>query len=181
VRWHKRAFKLYWRRKSRAGKRGRPALDSDVRALILKMTDANPLWGAPKIHGELLKLGAVVSERTVSGLLRRRKRKPPSQTWRTFIKNHMSEMVAVDFLVVPTIRFRMLYVVVFLGHAQRRIVHFNVTTSPMSAWAAQQINVSFCSSCLFWIITLQSFICSINVRLFLKSSPFYNDTTRPMS
>ena len=86
VRWHKRAFKRYWRRKSRSGKRGRPALDSDVRVLILKMADANPLWGAPKIHGELLELGIVVSERTVSNLLRRHRRKPPSQTWRTFIR-----------------------------------------------------------------------------------------------
>ena len=117
IRWHKRAFKIYWRRKSQAGKRGRPALDADVRALILKMADANPLWGAPKIHGELLKLGVAVSERTVSGLLRRRKRKPPSQTWRTFIKNHMSDMVGVDFLVVPTIRFRLLFVFVILSHA----------------------------------------------------------------
>ena len=89
VRWHRNAFKRYWRRKSRSGKRGRPATDSEVRALILKMADANPLWGAQKIHGELLELGIVVSERTVSNLLRRHRRKPPSQTWRTFIKNHI--------------------------------------------------------------------------------------------
>ena len=93
ARWHKKAFKRYWRRKSQTGKRGRPAMDSEVRALILKMADANPLWGAPKIHGELLELGIVVSERTVSNLLRRHRRKPPSQTWRTFIKNHMPDMV----------------------------------------------------------------------------------------
>ena len=86
VRWHKKAFKRYWRRRSRSGKRGRPAMDSEVRALILKMAYANPFWGAPKTHGELLELGIVVSERTVSNLLRRHRRKPPSQTWRTFIR-----------------------------------------------------------------------------------------------
>ena len=143
VRWHKRAFKSYWRRKSQSGKRGRPALDSELRALILKMADANPLWGAPKIHGELLKLGIDVSERTVSNLLRRHRRKPPSQTWRTFITNHMPDMVAVDFLVVPTIRFRLLFVFVILSHARRRVVHFNVTANPTAEWTAQQIIEAF--------------------------------------
>jgi putative transposase len=143
VRWHKRAFKLYWHWKSQTGQRGRPALDSDVRALILKMADANPLWGAPKIHGELLKLGVVVSERSVSGLLHRRKRKPPSQTWRTFLKNHMPDMVGVDFLVVPTIRFQLLFVFVVLSHARRRVVHFNVTANPTAQWTAQQIVEAF--------------------------------------
>ena len=143
VRWHKRAFKLYWRRKSRTDKRGRPALDSDVRDLILMMADANPTWGAPKIHGELLKLGLVVSERTVSGLLRRHRRKPPSQTWRAFIKNHMPETVGVDFLVVPTIRFHLLFVFVVLSHARRRVVHFNVTANPTAEWTAQQIIEAF--------------------------------------
>ena len=80
VRWHKKAFKLCWTRKSRSGRRGRPSVDPEVKALVLQMADANPLWGAPKIHGELLKLGLVVLERTVSGLLRRRKRRPPSLT-----------------------------------------------------------------------------------------------------
>ena len=132
VRWHKRAFKLYWRRKSRSDKRGRPGLDPDVKALIFKMADANPSWGAPKIHGELLMLGLEISERTVSGLLRRYRRKPPSQTWKTFIKNHMTEMVAVDFLVVPTIRFRMLYVFVVLSHANRQVIYFICNFEPNS-------------------------------------------------
>ncbi len=143
VRCHKKAFNLYWRRKSEAGKRGRPALDPDVRALILKMTDANPFWGARKIHGELLNLGIVVSERTVSGVLRKRKRKPPSQTWRTFIKNHMPDMVGVDFLVVPTIRFHLLFVFIILSHARRRVVHFNITANPTAEWTAQQIVEAF--------------------------------------
>ena len=143
VRWHKRAFKAYWRRKSQRGRHGRPSLDPEIRALVLKMANANPLWGAPKIHGELLKLGIDLSERTVSGLLRRRTRKPPSQTWRTFIKNHMTDMVSVDFLVVPTIRFQILYVFVVLSHARRQIVHFNVTANPTAAWTAQQIIEAF--------------------------------------
>ena len=143
IRWHKTAFKRYWNRKSQAGKCGRPGMDADVRALILTMADANPLWGAPKIHGELLKLGIVISERTVSGVLRRRNPKPPSQTWRTFIKNHMPDMVGVDFLVVPTIRFRLLFVFIILSHARRRIVHFNVTANPTAEWTAQQIIEAF--------------------------------------
>ncbi len=143
VRWHKRAFKLYWRRKSRGGKRGRPPLDSEVKALVLKMAYSNPTWGAPKIHGELLKLGLVTSERTVSGLLRRYRRKPPSQTWKTFIKNHMTGMVAVDFLVAPTIRFRMLYVWAILSHANRQVIHFNVAANPIAEWAAQQAIEAF--------------------------------------
>jgi len=143
VRWHKKGFRYYWRRKSQAGRRGRPSLDSDVRALILKMTDANPLWGAPRIHGELVKLGIAVSERTVSNLLRRHRRKPPSQTWRTFIKNHMPDMVGADFLVVPTIRFQLLFVFVILSDAGRRVVHFNVTPNPTAEWTAQQIVEAF--------------------------------------
>ncbi len=143
VRWHKRAFKLYWRRKSRSDKRGRPTVDSAVRALIFQMADANSTWGAPKIHGELLMLGLDISERTVSGLLRRYRRKPPSQSWRTFIKNHMPDMVAVDFLIVPTIRFRMLYVFIVLSHARREIVHFNVTANPTAEWTGQQVIEAF--------------------------------------
>ena len=143
VRWHKRAFKLYWARKSRGRKRGRPPLNREVNDLVLWMTASNSLWGAPKIHGELLKLGLVTSERTVSGILRRYRRKPPSQTWKTFLKNHMDVMVAVDFLVVPTIRFRLLYVFVILSHAKRQVIHFNVTANPTAEWTAQQVIEAF--------------------------------------
>ena len=107
---------------------------------MLKMADANPLWGAPEIHGELLELGIVVS---VSNLLRRHRRKPPSQTWRTFINNHMPDMVEVDFLVVPTIRFQLLFVFIILSRARRRVVHFNVTANPTAEWTAQQIVVAY--------------------------------------
>jgi len=143
VRWHRKVFKIYWRHKSRNGKRGRPPLDPEVKAFVLKMIEANHTWGAPKIHGDLLKLGIEVSERTVSGLLRRHRPKSPSQTWRTFIKNHMTDMVAVDFLVVPTIRFQMLFVFIVLSHARRRVVHFNVTPNPTAEWTAQQIVEAF--------------------------------------
>jgi len=143
IRWHKRAFKLYWRRKSRGGKRGRPRLDPEIKSLVLKLCTANPLWGAPRIHGELLKLGIEVSERTVSGLLSRNFPKPPSQTWNTFIENHMLCMVAVDFLVVSTIRFSLLYVFVVLSHDRRKVVHFNVTANPTAQWTAQQIVEAF--------------------------------------
>ena len=144
VRWHKRSFKRYWRRKSQQGKRGRPPIKPEVKTLLFKMASANPLWGAPRIHGELLKLGLKISERTVSGILRKHKPKQPSsQTWRTFIKNHMTDMVSIDFMVVPTIRFRLLYVFVVLSHVQRRVLHFNVTANPTAEWTAQQIVEAF--------------------------------------
>jgi putative transposase len=143
ISWHRKAFRLYWRHKSRGGKPGRPRLDADVKSLVLKLSLANPLWGAPRIHGELLKLGMEISERSVSGIIRRNSPKPPSQTWKTFIKNHMADMVAVDFLVVPTIRFKMLFVFVVLSHDRRKVIHFNVTTNPTAQWTAQQVTEAF--------------------------------------
>lgn len=98
VRWHRQEFKAYWRRKTRSGKRCRPTTDPAVKAIVIEMANANPTWGGPKIYGELLKLGIEISARTVSGLVRKHRRKPPSLTWRTSIKNHMQEMIAVSFL-----------------------------------------------------------------------------------
>jgi transposase InsO family protein len=106
------------------------------------MAFANPLWGAPRIHGELLKLGLDVSQRTVARLMPRRP-KPPSQTWRTFLQNHLLDLVSVDFFVVPTATFRVLFVFVVLLHHRRKVVHFNVTDSPTAAWTAQQIVEAF--------------------------------------
>ena len=114
-----------------------------MKALVFRIADANPTWGAPKVHGELLKLGIDISERSVSGLLKRRNPKPPSQTWRAFIKNHMAEMVSVDFLAVPTTRFQTLFVFVMLSHARRQVVHFNVTAHPTAEWTAQQVTEAF--------------------------------------
>ena len=143
IRWHRRAFKLYWRHKSRGGKPGRPRLDAEVKSLVLKLSSANPLWGAPRIHGELRTLGVEISERSVSGIIHRNNPGPPSQTWKTFIRNHMADLVAVDFLVVPTISFKMLFVFVVLSHDRRKVIHFNVTENPTAQWAAQQIVEAF--------------------------------------
>ena len=103
----------------------------------------DPLWGAPRIHGELLKLGIEISERTVSNLMPRRDANPPSQTWRTFLKNHMTSMVSIDFFTAPTATFRILFVLVILSHSRRQIVHYNVTTNPMAKWTAYQIVNAF--------------------------------------
>jgi transposase InsO family protein len=140
--WHRKGFRLFWTRLSRRKIGGRPSASSQIRALIKQMTQANPLWGAPRIHGELLKLGIDISERTVSRLMPKN-RKPPSQSWRTFLDNHFRELVSIDFLTVPTATFRVLYVLVVLAHDRRRVVHFNVTEHPTAAWTAQQMIEAF--------------------------------------
>ena len=106
------------------------------------MSRANPLWGAPRIHGELLKLGIAVAQSTVAKYLRRR-RKPPSQTWRTFLTNHVAQIASIDFFTVPTVTFRVLFVFVVLSHARRRVVHFRVTEHPTQEWTVQQIREAF--------------------------------------
>jgi transposase InsO family protein len=114
----------------------------EVRDLIRKMSRENPLWGAPRIHGELLKLGIEVGETSVSKYMVHHRR-PPSQTWRTFLENPAKTLVSVDFFTVPTIRFNILYVFLVLTHERRRIVHFNVTTHPSAEWTAQQLREAF--------------------------------------
>jgi hypothetical protein len=121
---------------------GRPRTNSALRALVMKIAAANPLWGAPRIHGELGKLGLAISVRTVSRLVRR-PRRPPSQTWRTFLTNHVATLSSVDFFTVPTITGRLLFVFVVLRHHRRQIVHFNVTEHPTAAWTAQQLVEAF--------------------------------------
>jgi putative transposase len=142
LRWQRRRFRKHWAKLS--GKRhvGRPSVNAELIALVRKMANANPLWGAPRIHGELLKLGIDVAERTVSRLVSRR-RPPPSQTWRTFLTNHVRDLVAIDFFTVPTARLRVLFVLVVLAHHRRRVLHFNVTEHPSAAWTAQQIVDTF--------------------------------------
>ena len=142
VHWHRQGFKLFWRWKSRTGKVGRPKIDAEIRRLIRRMSRENPTWGVPRIQSELALLGHTVSETTVCKY-RTRHRKPPSQTWRTFLDNHVRDIVTVDFFVVPTVRFQLLYCFIVLRHDRRRIVHFNVTVHPTARWAGQQIVEAF--------------------------------------
>src|SRR5947208_2883341 len=142
IRWHRQGFRAFWAWKSRRGRTGRPPVDSEIAQLVRTMALANPLWGAPRIHGELLQLALDVSQRTVGRLMPRRA-KPPSQTWRTFLENHVADLVSVDFFAVPTATLRVLYVFVVLLHHRRRVVRFNVTDSPTAAWTAQQVVEAF--------------------------------------
>jgi putative transposase len=140
LRWQRRRFREYWTTLSRRPTGGRPPVNTEIKALVTRMAAANPLWGAPRIHGELLKLGITVAERTV---LLPARRAPPSQTWRTFLTNHVRDLVAVDFFTVPTARLRVLFVLVLLAHHRRRVLHFNVTEHPTAAWTAQQLVEAF--------------------------------------
>jgi transposase InsO family protein len=142
VAWHRKGFRLFWRWKIRHGKPGRPAVSKEARDLIRTMSRTNPLWGAPRIHAELVKLGIKISEPTVSKYMVRHS-KPPTQTWRTFLENHVQNLVSVDFFTVPTIRFQILYVFLVLAHDRRRILHFGVTAHPTAEWAAQQLREAF--------------------------------------
>src|SRR6266487_5191974 len=137
VRWHRHWLRRQWAQRSARGRPGRPRTNAAVRTLVLKIAAANPLWSAPRIHGELGKLGIEVSERTVSRLLRR-PRRPPSQTWRTLLTNHVAALGSMDFFTVPTVTGRILFVFVVLLHHRRRIIHFNVTEHPTAAWTAHK-------------------------------------------
>src|SRR6267143_7188483 len=137
IAWHRKGFRLYWKWKSRHPE-GRPSVSRDVIDLIHRMCLANPGWGAPRIHGELLKLGFDLSQTTVAKYLVRHRR-PPSQNWRTFLKNHMQSLVSADFFVVPTITFRLLFVFVILSHDRRRPIHLAVTANPTAEWTTRQL------------------------------------------
>ena len=141
VRWHREGFRLYWRWKSRA-RGGRPRIPSELRRLIREMSLANPLWGAPRIHGELLKFGIEIAQSTVAKYMARGRR-PPSQSWKTFLRNHAAGIAAMDLLVVPTIGFSFLYVLVILGHHRRQVLSFGVTSHPTAEWIARQITDAF--------------------------------------
>ena len=142
VAWHRKGFRLFRTWKVRHGQPGRPAITREIRDLIRRMCRENPTWGAPRIHGELLKLGIDIGESSVTKYMVRC-RKPPSQTWRTFLENHLSQIVSVDFFTVPTIRFQVLYVFLVLAHDRRRILHFNVSRHPTAEWAGQQLRETF--------------------------------------
>jgi hypothetical protein len=133
LKWHRKAFRLFWTWKSRKRQCGRPPVPKEIRDLIHQMCRENPTWGAPRIHGELLMLGIDIGETSVSKYMPRH-RNSPSQTWRTFLENHVQDLVSIDFFTVPTIRFQILYVFVVLAHHRRRIVHFAVTAHPTAEW-----------------------------------------------
>jgi transposase InsO family protein len=141
VRWQREGFRLYWRWKSRA-RGGRPRIPRELRRLIRGMSLSNPLWGAPRLHGELSKLGIEVAQSTVARYMARGRR-PPSQTWKAFLRNHAAGIAAMDLLVVPTIGFRLLYVLVIIGHHRRRILSFGVTSHPTAEWIARHITDAF--------------------------------------
>ena len=140
--WQRQRFKRYWRSLSQPSGPGRPRVFLEIRNLVRTMAVANPTWGAPRIHGELLKLGIEISERTVSRLMPKKDRKP-TQTWMTFLRNHVGQVVSIDFFAVATVRLRVLYVFIVLAHDRRRVLHFNVTEHPTAIWAAQQIIEAF--------------------------------------
>jgi len=142
VRWHRDWLRRRWTRRSKRRPGGRPPIDQQIRVLVREMATANPLWGAPRIHGELRTLGVDVSERTVSRLLGRYLR-PPSQTWKTFLTNHLASAASMDFFTVPTLTGRVLFVLMVLAHHRRRIVHLNITDHPTAAWSAQQVVDAF--------------------------------------
>jgi transposase InsO family protein len=141
VRWHRQGWRAYWRWRSRA-QPGRPRAPADIRALIREISVANPLWGAPRIHGELLKLGVAVAQSTVSKYMAR-ERRPPGQRWSTFLRNHTDGIASVDLFVVPTITFKLLFGFVVLRHARRQLAWIGVTAHPTAEWLARQLSEAF--------------------------------------
>jgi putative transposase len=141
LRWQRKRFRRFWARLSKPKRpRGRPCIPTEVRRLILEMASDNPLWRAPRIHGELQMLGIDVSERTISRILRTLPRRP-SQSWKTFLSNHIGQIVSVDFFTVSTITLKVLFVFVVIAHRRRGVLHFNVTDHPTAEWVAQQVCV----------------------------------------
>lgn len=165
VRWHRAGFRLYWRWKSRS-QGGRPQIEAELRALIRRMSIENPPLGVPRIHGELLKLGLEIAQSSVAGYIARR-RGPPSQGWRTFLRNQSPQIAAMDLFVVPTLGFDRLYAFVVVRLDRRDLVWINVTASPSAEWVARQITEAFpwdaaprylirreCHECLDHVIVL---------------------------
>ena len=136
--WHRTAFKFYWRWKSKP-KGGRPKVSREVIALIRQMATENSKWGAPRIHGELLKLGFNICESTVQRYMPKKEKRTNKQNWKTFLRNHSKEIISIDFLTVPTINFKLLHVFVVIEHHRRKLIYFNVTRNPTAEWCLQQI------------------------------------------
>ena len=142
IAWQQQRFREHWRRLSQGRRPGRPMVRKEVRELIHDMWQANPTWGSPRIVGELRKLGIDVTKSTVEKY-RVRRCQPPSPTWKTFLNNHVKDLVSLDFFVVPTVTCNVLFVLVILAHHRRRVVHFNVTEHPTAEWTTQQVVDAF--------------------------------------
>jgi putative transposase len=140
--WQQQRFRDHWRRLSQRGQPGRPTIAKELRDLIRTMWQTNPTWGAPRIVGELRKLGIEVAKSTVEKY-RVRPQRPSSPTWKTFLKNHMQDLVALDFFVVPTVTYNVLFVLLILAHERRRVIYFNITEHPTAQWTAQQVVGAF--------------------------------------
>ena len=141
LRWHRAGFRAHWRWNSRP-LGGRPTTPAEIRRLIREMSVANPLWGAPRIHGELLKLGIDVGQTTVAKYMARRRR-PPSQGWKTFLRNHADGIASMDMFLVPTISFRLLYGLLILRHSRRELLWLGVTAHPSAEWIARQLTEAY--------------------------------------
>ncbi|MDR3012718.1 MAG: integrase core domain-containing protein [Chitinispirillales bacterium] len=143
IRWHRKGFRLYWKWKSRRGKKaGRKTIPYELKKMVGQMTTENPIWGAPRIRAELKLLGYTIALSTVAKYMRRNK-KPPSQTWRTFLKNHAYQIAGIDFFNAVTVDFKILYCLIVLEHGSRKILHFNVTTNPGQVWTNLQVKQAF--------------------------------------
>jgi hypothetical protein len=142
IAWQQQRFRDHWRRVSEQGTPGRPPMAKEIRTLIQDMWQANPTWGSPRIVGELRKLGIDVAKSTVEKY-RVRRCQPPAPTWKTFLNNHVKDLVSLDFFVVPTVTCQVLFVIVILAHHRRRVVHFNVTAHPTAEWTTQQVVDAF--------------------------------------
>jgi len=141
IRWHRMGFRALWRWKSRS-RGGRPKIRSEIRDLIRRISLENPLWGAPRIHGELMLIGIDVAESTVAKYMVKRRGRP-TQSWKTFLENHTDGIASCDFMIVPTIGFKMLYAFIVLGHGRRKLLHMAVTDHATAEWTARQLTEAF--------------------------------------
>jgi hypothetical protein len=138
IKWHRLGFRHFWKQKS-GTEGGRPSMNLEVIILIKKMAAENPLWGAPRIHSEILKLGYKMCESTVQRYMPKKGKRSNGQNWKTFLKNYSKDIISIDFLTVPTINFKLMYVLVIIEHQRRKLIHFNVTRNPTSEWTIQQL------------------------------------------
>ena len=183
ARWQRERVRRFWARRSkgRGRRRGRPATAVEIRRWIERMVVANPLWRAPRIHGERKLLGIALSERTVSRI-RRGLRRPPTQTWKTFLHNHLGQLVSIDFFTVPTVTLRVLFVFIVLEHRRRPVLHFNVTEHPTAAWTSQQIVEAFADrDAPRYLIRDRDSIYGDDVRLRITSMGMEEVLTAPQS